>query len=213
LFPGCGYVRTIASERSPPDEQSGQYRLGDGGQHPTAKQHLSRSTVPPIHSPKGNAATSWKTARRVAAKVEFHCGELFRRVGFIVTNLSLPSRAVVRFYNKRGAAEQWIKEGKQATHWTRLSCHRFRANEARLQLSPAGLQLGQSVAPSGAAEKNRRLVADELAAAAGENRRTPNQARPVLLAATGGESPHAAAVWEHAAQDRGAAITSRIDEP
>ena len=26
-------------------------------------------------------------------------------------------------------AEQWIKEGKQATNWTRLSCHRFRANQ------------------------------------------------------------------------------------
>ena len=30
---------------------------------------------------------------------------------------------------------EWIKEGKQATHWTRLSRHRFRAKEARLQLS------------------------------------------------------------------------------
>jgi hypothetical protein len=28
---------------------------------------------------------------------------------------------VVRFSNKRGTAEQWIKEGKQAAHWTRLS--------------------------------------------------------------------------------------------
>jgi len=37
--------------------------------------------------------------------------------------------------NQTGGAEQWIKEGKQATHWTRLSCHRFRPNEARLQLS------------------------------------------------------------------------------
>jgi hypothetical protein len=35
-------------------------------------------------------------------------------VGFIVTNLGTSSRAVVRFYNKRGTAEQWIKEGKQA---------------------------------------------------------------------------------------------------
>jgi hypothetical protein len=43
-------------------------------------------------------AASWKTARRVVAKVEFHFGELFPRVGFIVTNLSLSSRAVVRFY-------------------------------------------------------------------------------------------------------------------
>ena len=71
-----------------------------------------------------------------------HRGELFARVGFIVTNMVLPSRLVVRFYNKRGTAEQWIKEGKQATHWTRLSCHRFRANEVRLQLSVLAYNLG-----------------------------------------------------------------------
>jgi hypothetical protein len=53
-------------------------------------------------------AASWKTARRVVAKVEFHPGELFPRVGFIVTNLETDSRAVVRFYKKRGTAEQWI---------------------------------------------------------------------------------------------------------
>ncbi len=77
----------------------------------------------------------WTTARRVVAKVEFHAGELFPRLGFIVTNLELPSRAVVRFYNKRGTAEQWIKEGKLAVSWTRLPCHRFRGNEVRLWLS------------------------------------------------------------------------------
>jgi hypothetical protein len=71
-----------------------------------------------------------------------HSSRTSPRVGFIVTNLSLSSRAVVRFYNKRGTAEQWIKEGKQATHWTRLSCHRFRANEARLQLSLPAYNLG-----------------------------------------------------------------------
>jgi hypothetical protein len=87
-------------------------------------------------------AGSWTKPRRIVAKVEHHEGELFPRVGFIVTNLSLPSRAVVRFYNKRSTAEQWIKEGKQATHWTRLSCHRFRANEARLQLSLLAYNLG-----------------------------------------------------------------------
>ena len=87
-------------------------------------------------------AASWKTARRVVAKVEFHFGELFPRVGFIVTNLTLPSRAVVRFYNKRGTAEQWIKEGKQAVKMTRLSCHRFRSNEVRLWLSVIAYNLG-----------------------------------------------------------------------
>jgi hypothetical protein len=87
-------------------------------------------------------AASWKTVRRVVAKVEFHLGELFPRVGFIVTNLETDSRAVVRFYNKRGTAEQWIKEGKQAVKMTRLSCHRFRSNEVRLWLSVIAYNLG-----------------------------------------------------------------------
>jgi hypothetical protein len=87
-------------------------------------------------------AASWTMVRRVVAKVEFHCGELFPRVGFIVTSLAASSRAVVRFYNKRGTAEQWIKEGKQAVAMTRLSCHRFRANEVRLWLSLIAYNLG-----------------------------------------------------------------------
>jgi hypothetical protein len=71
----------------------------------------------------------------VVAKLEFHFGELFPRVGFIVTNLETPSRAVVRFCNKRGTVELRIKEGKQAVRMTRLSCHRFRSNEVRVCLS------------------------------------------------------------------------------
>ncbi len=49
---------------------------------------------------------------------------------------------MVRFYNRRGTAEQWIKEGKQAVAMTRLSCHRFRANAARLWLSVIAYNLG-----------------------------------------------------------------------
>ena len=78
----------------------------------------------------------------MVAKVEFYFGQLFPRVGFIVTNLETDSRAVVRFYNKRGTAEQWIKEGKQAVKMTRLSCHRFRSNEVRLWLSVIAYNLG-----------------------------------------------------------------------
>ncbi len=89
-----------------------------------------------------SAAASWSQPQRIVAKVEHHQEELFPRPGFIVTNMTLPSRSLVRFYNKRGTAEQWIKEGKQATHWTRLSCHRFRANEVRLQLSVLAYNLG-----------------------------------------------------------------------
>jgi hypothetical protein len=63
-------------------------------------------------------------------------------VGFIVTAFTGTNRAVVRVYNQRGTAEQWIKEGKEATHWTRLSCHRFRANGVRLLLSVIACNLG-----------------------------------------------------------------------
>ncbi len=64
-------------------------------------------------------------ARRVVAKVEFHAGELFPRVGFIVTSLDTDSRAAVRFYSRPGTAKQWITEGKQAVKMARLSRHRF----------------------------------------------------------------------------------------
>jgi hypothetical protein len=87
-------------------------------------------------------AKSWTKPRRVVVKVEWHRGELFPRVGFIVTNLRWPSRRVVHFYNKRGTAEQWIKEGKHAIHWTRLSCQRFRDNAVRLQLFVLAYNLG-----------------------------------------------------------------------
>ena len=76
-------------------------------------------------------AASWKSAWQVVAKVESHSGELFPRVGFIVTTLAADNRAVVRFYNKRGTAEQWVKEGKQAVKMTGLGCHLFRSNEVR----------------------------------------------------------------------------------
>jgi len=87
-------------------------------------------------------ARSWESPRRVVAKVEWRSGELFPRVGFIVTNLSAKAKGVVHFYNGRGTAEQWIKEGKYALNWTRLSCHRFDANQVRLQLFVLAYNLG-----------------------------------------------------------------------
>ena len=103
--------------------------------------HLLRRPVgrPPIEIRRfyvnfGYRAQSWKMPRRVVAKVEWHLGELYPRVGFIVTNLSRPAERVVGFYNQRGTCEQWIKEGKNAVKWTRLSCCSFASNAVRLQL-------------------------------------------------------------------------------
>jgi hypothetical protein len=59
-------------------------------------------------------AASWQKKRRVVVKVEWYSGNLFPRVGFIVTNMSAKAVGVVQFYNRRGIAEQWIKEGKYA---------------------------------------------------------------------------------------------------
>ena len=87
-------------------------------------------------------AQSWDIPRRVVAKVEWHQGELFPRVGFVVTNLNLPPEGVTHYYNGRGTAEQWIKEGKYALNWTRLSCHRFVANQVRLWLFVLAYNLG-----------------------------------------------------------------------
>jgi Transposase DDE domain group 1 len=57
-----------------------------------------------------------------SAESRWHRGELYLRVGFIVTNLARPVERLVAFYNHRGTCEQYIKEGKGAVKWTRLSC-------------------------------------------------------------------------------------------
>jgi hypothetical protein len=87
-------------------------------------------------------AVGWKHSCRVIAKVEWHRGELFPGVGFIVTNLGAQSKNVVHFYNQRGTAEHWIKEGKNAVKWTRLSCHDFSDNHVRLQLFVLAYNIG-----------------------------------------------------------------------
>ncbi len=80
--------------------------------------------------------------------MEWHPGELFPRVGLdplcgsSVTNLPRLAERVVAFYNQRGKAEQYIKEGKNAIKWTRLSCRKFRNNEVRLQLHALAYNLG-----------------------------------------------------------------------
>src|SRR5712692_9828389 len=87
-------------------------------------------------------AQSWNKSRHVVAKVEWHPGELYPRVGFIVTNLPRSAEGVVAFYNHRGTCEQYIKEGKHAIKWTRLSCRSFAANAVRLQLHALAYNLG-----------------------------------------------------------------------
>jgi len=83
-------------------------------------------------------AKSWSKARRIVAKVEFHPGELFPTVGFIVTNRSLPNERLLAFYNDRGTAERHLFAHAgmrcQATHQGGQVCDQVHAallHEAR----------------------------------------------------------------------------------
>ena len=124
-------------------------------------------------------AQSWSKPRRVVAKVEWHPGELYPRVGFIITNLARPAERVVAFYNQRGTAEQWIKEGKGAIKWTRLSCRTFAANAVRLQLHVLAYNLGNFM---------RTLAMPETAQPWSLTSLLPKPVRSAILAAKPPES-------------------------
>ena len=125
-------------------------------------------------------AGSWNRARRVVAKVEWHQGELFPRVGFIVTNMSAGPEGVVHFYNGRGTAEQWIKEGKYALNWTRLSCHRFVANRVRLSLFILAYNLWELPSAAVSAQRGQALVAEERPGQADQDGRSAGAPLPAV---------------------------------
>jgi hypothetical protein len=133
-----------------------------------------------------------------------------RIVGFIVTNLSRPADRVVAFYNKRGTCEQWIKEGKGAIKWTRLSCRTFAANAVRLSFmrSLQSWQLSPHACNTGA---DQGLVADELEGEADQGRREGGEPRTLCRIPNGGGRHPTTNVPGDTAADRGAtaAATTR----
>ncbi len=106
-------------------------------------------------------AKSWHHSRRVVAKVEWHQGELFPRVGFIVTNLTWRSKRVVKVHNGRGTAEQWIKEGKERGQVDQTVLPHVQRQPSRLAVVRVGPQPGQLPTSIGAAETGTTLVADD----------------------------------------------------
>jgi hypothetical protein len=115
--------------------------------------------------------------------------------GLVRLNTALIQHAAARSPNRRVTLDidssespvHGAQEGKAATHWTRLSCHRFRANEVRLILGVIAYNLGQSAASARPAGRHPKLVPDESPAAALQDRRAADPARAVLRAPTGRE--------------------------
>ena len=79
-------------------------------------------------------AKSWDYARRVICKIEKRSDELFVRHTFIVTNMSLSPREIVKFYSNRGRMENFIKESKNSFGFAMMSSHSMLVNENRLQI-------------------------------------------------------------------------------
>src|SRR5450759_585351 len=77
-------------------------------------------------------AKSWCRPRRVVAKIEFHRGELFPTIGFVIKNSRQLAGKVVKVYHDRAEIENRIKEGKNTLRWDKTSCQRFEANQVRL---------------------------------------------------------------------------------
>ena len=110
---GCGIcqsrpLRVLRKEANllfhPP---SGQQQIEED--HPTSPEAARRSPS------KGRVqvrviefqyqAEKWNKPRRVVCKIEWHVGELFPHVGFIVTNSSLEADRVITVYNGRAEIE------------------------------------------------------------------------------------------------------------
>ena len=132
-------------------------------------------------------AASWDKARRVIARVEWHPGELFPRVGLVVTNLPMAPEDVIRFYNQRGTAGQHIKQGKHAINWTRLSRKRLCDNQVRLQLHALGCNPGSFLQradlPEEVAETGRSPVFKAVLSRSGQDRvKIGSRSGPALCA-------------------------------
>ncbi len=78
-------------------------------------------------------ASSWKKNRRVVVKIEKPEGQLCHNYTFVVTNMTLPAKDVIKFYSNRGTMENFIKEGKNGFSFGKMSSRNFLANANKLQ--------------------------------------------------------------------------------
>ncbi|MCY0870650.1 MAG: IS1380 family transposase [Firmicutes bacterium] len=80
-------------------------------------------------------ASSWEKARRVVVKMERHAGELLFQFTFIVTNMTLQPKNVIRLYCQRGHMENFIKEAKNGFACDKMSSTDFTSNAVKLQIA------------------------------------------------------------------------------
>ena len=147
-------------------------------------------------------AGSWTKPRRVVAKVEWHPGELYPRVGFIVTNMARPAQNVVAFYNKRGPASSGSKRAR--ARFDGRGCH-----AARSPPTPCGSNfmrspiISQLPAHAGDARTNQGLVADEAQRETHQDWREGRAPRPLCRLPDGRGRRSETSVRRHPSAHRG----------
>lgn len=80
-------------------------------------------------------ANSWDCARRVVVKMERLAGELHFQFTYIVTNMAVRPKSVLRFYFQRGHMENFIKEAKNGLACDTMSSTDFETNAVKLQIT------------------------------------------------------------------------------
>lgn len=122
-----------------------------------AEQRYTRTQCPvAIRTSFQHRATRWPRRRRILVKLDVTATGT--SVRYMVTNRPGRAHDLIHWYEGRGTAENHIKELKLDIHADRLSCHRYRANAARLQLHTIALLLV-------AYFRHRVLASTELATA------------------------------------------------
>src|SRR5246127_5194275 len=139
---------------------------------------------PPHHVRRFHAnftyqAGTWTEPRRVIAKVGWHPGELYPRVGFIVTNMSRPAERVVA--NKRGTCEQLDQGGQRRDQVDATVVPNVRRQRGAAPASCARLQPRQFPAHAGDAGADQGLVADDLEGQADQDRREGGSHRRYVI--------------------------------
>jgi hypothetical protein len=155
-------------------------------------------------------AASWTTARRVVAKVEASCRGVVPAHGVHCDEPDPAEPGGGTVLQQAGHGRAVDQRGEASGEDDPAELPPIPVERGAAMAERDRIQPGQPVATAGAAEGNRHMVIDQLAAAAGEDGRPTDQACPLLLAAVGGEPPDAAPVWKHTAADRGFAAASRV---
>ena len=150
--------------------------------------------------------------RRVVAKVEWHPGELYPRVGFIVTNMARPRRECRRLLQQARDVRA-MDQGRQGRDQMDAAVMPVVRRQRRApSASCARLQPRQLPAHAGHAGADQGMVADDAQGKADQDRREGRQSRPLCRLPDGGGRHSTRPVRGHLADDRRTSATAgRID--